>query len=275
MLVPMNSYPPPQSPPPPPPPSSPPGGTPGNPYGGGPYGGPPPQYGPYGGASYGPAKTSGAAITSLITGVLSIIPCLGILTIPIALITGVIGFFSAGKPHVKGRWMAVVGVLLALTLGLVINGAIVGTAVVGVQYASAVEEVGTDLKDAVEAMEAGDTAPLMRFVDGGSVDEVTVRRVVGEIKAIGPNVEVIDEGNQAPEPDAGELPNGDYYASFELLLRGDNGQRRLKVRLQGPGFWPGDVKNWKVSELDAVDAAGGTVPDVPAEVENENPLDGL
>ena len=101
---------------------------------------PPPQYGapqpPYGGGQ--PAKNSGKAITSLVTGIISI-P--GICCWPVGLILGVLGIvfgvlsrkeIAASNGQQKGDGMALAGiicgavaiVLIALVLILAATGAI-------------------------------------------------------------------------------------------------------------------------------------------------------
>ncbi len=88
-----------------------------------PYGGPPPPPGqnPYGatpytgGDAYGggqpaPAKTDGISIAAFVTGLL----CLG----PISLILGIVGITRTKNSQRKGRWAAVIGVVLGL-VGLV------------------------------------------------------------------------------------------------------------------------------------------------------------
>jgi hypothetical protein len=57
------------------------------------------------------STTSGAAVTSLVCGLLMCIP---FLTGAIAILTGIIGVISTGKPTVKGRGMAIAGIILGL-----------------------------------------------------------------------------------------------------------------------------------------------------------------
>jgi uncharacterized membrane protein YGL010W len=57
----------------------------------------------------GKSKDNGWAITSLITGILAILPYFGLLMAVIALITGYIG-----QKREKQRWMAIVGMILGL-----------------------------------------------------------------------------------------------------------------------------------------------------------------
>ena len=116
-----------------PPPAGPPGGPYGGGYGGGappPYGAPPPVGfgGPgFGGPPMGPMqKTHALAITSLVTGIVSILPsccCLGFLGIPVAIagvITGALGLMKikAAPDQFKGNGLAIAGIVCA-SLGLV------------------------------------------------------------------------------------------------------------------------------------------------------------
>jgi hypothetical protein len=65
-----------------------------------------------GGYSLPPATTtSAAAVTSLICGLLLCIP---VLTGAIAVLTGIVGLIATGKPTVKGRGMAVAGLILGI-----------------------------------------------------------------------------------------------------------------------------------------------------------------
>ncbi|MEM6314415.1 MAG: hypothetical protein AAF743_10030 [Planctomycetota bacterium] len=86
---------------------------------------------PYQNTNYGnqtmPApKNSVAAIVGLITGATSLIPCLGFITGPVGFVSSIVGFFTSGKPGVKGRWMAVLGLLLSLIGFIGVNVALVG-----------------------------------------------------------------------------------------------------------------------------------------------------
>jgi hypothetical protein len=96
----MSQYPP----PPPQPPQYPPQGMP-------PQGFPPQGYPqqPYGGAPQA-AKSNGMAITSLIMGILSCIPGVGLL----AILFGLLGMGKAKDPRVGGKGLAVVGLLLGV-----------------------------------------------------------------------------------------------------------------------------------------------------------------
>src|SRR3954462_9599485 len=55
-----------------------------------------------------PSRVSKSAGISWILGILGCLPITGLL----AMLSGIVGFFRAGKPGVRGRWMAVVGGIL-------------------------------------------------------------------------------------------------------------------------------------------------------------------
>jgi hypothetical protein len=89
------------------PPSGPPGVPPGY---------PPQGFGPQGYSLPAMTKTSGAAVCSLVCGLVMCIP--GITGL-VAVITGIIGIAETGKPAVRGRGMAIAGLVLGIiSLGL-------------------------------------------------------------------------------------------------------------------------------------------------------------
>jgi hypothetical protein len=106
-----------------------------------PPGGPPsypPNYPPYvppgmqgpGGYSMQPmGKTSAAAVTSLVCGLLLCIP----LAVIVAIITGIIGIAATSNPMVRGRGMAIAGLILGI-VGLGLWGIGGGTALVMFQH---------------------------------------------------------------------------------------------------------------------------------------------
>ncbi|HEY4328641.1 MAG TPA: hypothetical protein VGN88_02805, partial [Phycisphaerae bacterium] len=58
-----------------------------------------------------PRRISKAALCSLIFGILGCIP---FVAGGVALLLGFAGFIIAGRPNMKGRWMAVLGILFGL-----------------------------------------------------------------------------------------------------------------------------------------------------------------
>jgi len=86
-------------------------------YQGYPPGGTPPnQIPPYGGMSAQPRpRTSAAAVTSLIFGIVFCIPLVSAL---IAIICGIVGISATKKPGVSGRGLAIAGLVLGI-LGLI------------------------------------------------------------------------------------------------------------------------------------------------------------
>src|ERR1700728_2634584 len=59
----------------------------------------------------GASRTSGAAITSLVCGLLGCVP---LVTGVVAVITGIVGISATSNPAVKGRGMAIAGLILGL-----------------------------------------------------------------------------------------------------------------------------------------------------------------
>jgi hypothetical protein len=91
---------------------------------------PPNMQPPYGGGMYQPPmqpRTSGAAITSLIMGILLCIPAITGLG---AILFGIIGLGSTRKPGVRGKGLAITGLILGLLnlVGWGVFGGIMGVA---------------------------------------------------------------------------------------------------------------------------------------------------
>jgi hypothetical protein len=104
------------------------------------------------------SRLSKSALFSMIFGILGCIPFItGIL----AFFLGIIGFVATGKPGVRGRWMAIVGVVLAvLSIGL---WSTVGISVVagwaGIKSAvTALTAPGHGARDFIRAVDSGDDA---------------------------------------------------------------------------------------------------------------------
>ncbi|MEM8874015.1 MAG: hypothetical protein AAGD32_07120 [Planctomycetota bacterium] len=175
---------------------------------------------PYANTNYGDQtmaapKNSIAGIIALITGAVSLIPCLGLLTAPIALISGLIGFFTAGKPSVKGRWMAVVGVLLALVGGgyQVAIGGWLGNK--GVAAVNAITEVEQGIRN-------GDLSTLAEYSDLSAAEIDAIQAEIDEIAPI--NGVVVSEGQQTQSPDGQTA-----YLPFVLTINGANGTKTVEV----------------------------------------------
>lgn len=138
-------------PPPPPPPQ--------NPYG---QQTPPPGYPPAGypgGPGYGtaPSRTSGAAIASLICGILLCIP---VLTQLLAIILGFVGIKSANRPGVSGKGLAITGLILGL-LGLLGWAGFGATIYYGWQQAKA--QMAQQAQPFVNAIAAGDVEKAKQY----------------------------------------------------------------------------------------------------------------
>jgi len=124
---------------PPPPYGQPPYGGQQPPYGGMPPGGgyPPPTPGP-GGYGMPPQRTtSGAAVASLIFGILGCVP---FITGLLAIILGIVGIKKTGDSHYSGRGLAIGGLLLGL-LSIVLWGLLGGAGYAAFVYGRPAREV--------------------------------------------------------------------------------------------------------------------------------------
>jgi hypothetical protein len=109
-----------------------------------------------------PSRLSKSALFSFIFGILGCIPFLtGIL----AFFLGIIGIVATGKPGIRGRWMAVVGIILAILsiglwstigIGIVANWAGIKKGVDAV--VTAVTAPGHGARDFIRAVDSGDDA---------------------------------------------------------------------------------------------------------------------
>lgn len=113
---------------------------------------PPPSPGPVGYGAPAPKQTNGAAIGSLISGVLGCVP---FVTGIAAIILGVIGLKKAKDPNVGGKPLAVIGLILGL-LSILGWTLFFGSLAVGVGAVAKLSEPGrTVAKDWMTATSAG------------------------------------------------------------------------------------------------------------------------
>jgi Domain of unknown function (DUF4190) len=133
-----------QYPPPPPSPGQPPFGQ-------------PPMQPPYGQQAYGqpgfppqPRGTSGAAIGSLICGILFCVP---LITSLLAIILGFVGIKATGNNRAGGRGLAIAGLILGL-LGII--GWSIGGVTMVIGFAKAKEMASQNCQPFVQAVSAGD-----------------------------------------------------------------------------------------------------------------------
>ena len=164
-----------------------------------PYGNPPPQQ-PYGqppmqppiqppmppyGQGYPPqpfgmpSKTSGAAIAALVLGLVGFcVPVIGGL---VAVILGIVGIASTGTPNVKGRGMAISGLILGL---LTLLGWGVMGGVVGVMFAKAAPDRAA-ARTFLTHVAAGDAAAAHADCVPNSVADQHVDQLIGQVQPMG------------------------------------------------------------------------------------------
>lgn len=131
-----------------------------------------------------PSRLSKSSLFSLILGIIFCLPGGGLL----AMLLGLIGFFRAGKPGVRGRWMAVVGGILGLlvTIGQVVSVFVLGFAffagLFGVLRAPA-----NATSDFIRALTNDDVVAAKEI--GPGFDDAAMGRLVDYCKAQGAFVE--------------------------------------------------------------------------------------
>jgi hypothetical protein len=123
-----------------------------------------------------PSRISKSALFSLIFGILGCIP---FVTSILAIVLGIIGFFAAGKPGMRGRWMAVVGILLAvISIGL---WSTVGIALVwraGGAVVTVVTAPGHGVRDFIRAVDSGDEAGARNLCVMNEADFTAARTLI-------------------------------------------------------------------------------------------------
>jgi hypothetical protein len=149
-----------------------------------------------------PAKTSAAAVTSLVTGALLCLPLF-----LVAIITGIIGLATTGKPGVRGRGMAIGGLLLGI-LGLCIWSTGGYLMYKGGQFVSGYVQQFTAL---ATNLQAGDLPASIKSFGTTMTDE-QIGKFTADLAKFGKvkSVELLDD--QGGRPPAGQ-------AAFDLRAR--------------------------------------------------------
>lgn len=170
-----------------------------------------------------PQRTSAAAVTSLIFGLLG---CL-IVTGLIAVITGIVGISATRNPAVKGRGMAIAGLILGL-IGMCAGGLCVGLG--GAVYLAARPAIQT-VSGLADAASKGDYDKAMQFVDSSKVSKAQLATIVDDLKSLG----------EFKEYKPGAKNNVDFTAGsydFQGTLVFQSGQTRsidVSLRKQSDG----------------------------------------
>lgn len=158
-----------------------------------------------------PQRTSAAAVTSLIFGIIGCLVVTGL----IAVITGIIGISATKNPAVKGRGMAIAGLILGL-LGMGAGGVCIGGG--GLIYFAAKPAIQT-VSGLAEAASKGDYDKAMQFVDANKVPKEKLVAIVDDLKSLG----------EFKEYRPGAKNNVDFTAGiydFQGTLVFQNGQTR-------------------------------------------------
>ena len=126
-------------------------------------------------------RTSAAAVTSLIFGILGCLVVTGI----IAIITGLVGIKATKNPNVKGRGMAIAVLILGL-IGTIGGGICIGgggiAAVMAYREAKPAIETVSGLATAASS---GDLDKAMKFVDSTNITKDQLKTIVDDIKSLG------------------------------------------------------------------------------------------
>ena len=212
-----------------------------NPYGDQPpqppYGQPPLPYGQgYPPQPYGlPQRTSGAAIASLVVGILGICP-LAVIGGVIAILLGIIGLGATGKPGVKGRGLAVAGLVLGILSLLGWSG--LGSALYVGWRATGPDRVTSTRF--VQDLAAGNVAHAATLCQPGT-SPASIQSSSDQLKALGAPTTVVPVGFNFNATTAGNRSDITVVVEFGQV------QKRVVVTLT-PGSPGGTrlVQSWVV-----------------------------
>lgn len=136
---------------------------------------------PYAAPGMQPTRTSAAAVTSLICGVLGCFIVTGI----VAIITGIIGLRATRNPQVKGRGLAIAGLTLGLVFGLGGGGCLLAGGA-GLWFANAEANKAIPAIDGLtKAAAADDADAAMKFVDPAIIGKAQVEEFIARVKPLG------------------------------------------------------------------------------------------
>ena len=181
-----------------------------------------------------PSKTSGAAIASLVLGIVGLcVPVLGGL---VAIILGIVGIGSTGKPNVKGRGLAIAGLILGV-LTVLGWGAIGGVAAVA-YHATAPDRSAARLFVQTEA--AGDVTKAATLCDSTTVTPETLRATADQFKGLGTlqDTTVMSAGV--------DNTNGVVTSKVMVIAKFSGGAKAVTVDMARGTGGTRVVKNWQV-----------------------------
>ncbi len=197
---------------------------------------PPGQY-PTGGypPPYGPPRTSGAAIASLVLGILGICP-LPLVGGLIAVILGVVGLGTTGKPNTKGRGLAIAGVVLGLL-------SLLGYAGLGSFLYAGYRATAPDRATSVQFVRdlaAGDVAHAATLCQPGA-DPVALQATSDQLKALGTPSAVIPVGFNFNATTSGNRSQITVFAQF-----GQAQKQVMVVLTPGPAGGGRLIQHWSL-----------------------------
>lgn len=156
-----------------------------------------------------PSRTSAAAITSLITGILG---CLFITPI-IAIVTGIVGIRATRDPAVRGRGLAVAGLILGL---LWIFGAVASTTI-GVVFWRNSEPAASVARQFTADVVAGNYDAALANSSG--LSEATLREIHDGVAPWGANTD-ITLGSRHANKEVGSVTRWELIGTADFATGG-------------------------------------------------------
>lgn len=170
-----------------------------------------------------PSRLSTSALLSFIFGILGCIPFVtGIL----AFFLGIVGLVTTGKPGVRGRWMAVVGIILAIvSIGAWSAAALGGWSLfnLGAKVVAAVQAPGHATRDFIRAVDSGDDAAAKDLCVMNDAEFAAAKTLIkaqgGFIDSTFNDVDITN--NDAHVSETGEFKAGTRSITADLEKIGD------------------------------------------------------
>jgi hypothetical protein len=170
-----------------------------------------------------PSRLSKSALFSFIFGLLGCIP---FLTGIVALILAIVGLVATGKPGVRGRWMAVVGIILAiLSIGFWSTAGLgIAASWAGIKSAVAVMTApGHGARDFIRAVDSGDEAAAKDLTVMNDTEFTVAKALIkaqgGFIDSTFSQVNIVN--NDARVSGSGSFKTGNRTITADMVKIGD------------------------------------------------------